>query len=56
MIRPGEEHARNKEIDLVNKKRSVKHASNIYAYLLYIDKRNQSQKVIFTFKSRQTQQ
>ena len=44
MICPGEEHARNKEIDLVTKKKgSIKHASNIFAYLLYIDKRNQSQ-------------
>ena len=37
-------------------KGSVNHASNIFAYLLYFDKRNQSQKVFFfTFKSRRTQ-
>ena len=56
MICPDEKHARNKENRSCDIKGSVKHASNIFAYLLYIDKRNHSQKVIFTFKSRQTQQ
>ena len=32
-----QKHARNKEIDLVTKKGSVKHASNIFAYILIIE-------------------
>ena len=57
MICPVEEHARNKEIDLMTKRGQL-NILLIYVFLslIYIDKRNQSQKVIFTFKSRRTQQ